>query len=158
VVAHVPFITPDYIAKLKSIGGGLKVGWGPTRTGTKVGPPYRTIFDSGINVAYHSDGGDITVINPWLNFYTMITGKNLHGDLINDGQLLTRQETMFLATAATKWFIGEDDLGSIEEGNHADLVVLDRDYFSVAAEQIPYIRSLMTVVGGNVVYDAGVLW
>ncbi len=158
VVAHVPFITPDYIAKLKSIGGGLKVGWGPTRTGTKVGPPYRTILNSGINVAYHSDGGDITVINPWLNFYTMTTGKNLRGDSILDpAEILTRQETMFLATAATKWFIGEDDIGSIEVGNHADLAVLDRDYFSVPDDQITQIRSLLTVVGGNVVYDVGVL-
>ena len=95
VVAHVPFITLDYINKLKALGGGLKVGWGPTRTGTKVGPPYRTILNSGINVGYHADGGDITVINPWLNFYTIITGKNLRGDLINEGQTLTRQETMW---------------------------------------------------------------
>jgi predicted amidohydrolase YtcJ len=157
VVAHVPLITLDYINKLKALGGGLKVGWGPTRTGTKVGPPYRTILNSGINVGYHADGGDITVINPWLNFYTIITGKNLRGDLINEGQTLTRQETMFLATAANKWFIGEDDLGSIEVGNHADLVVLDRDYFFVADAEIPNIRSLLTVVGGNVSYDAGVL-
>ena len=157
VVAHVPFITLDYINKLKALGGGLKVGWGPTRTGTKVGPPYRTILNSGINVGYHADGGDITVINPWLNFYTIITGKNLRGDLINEGQTLTRQETMFLATVANKWFIGEDDIGSIEVGNHADLVVLDRDYFFVADAEIPNIRSLLTVVGGNVSYDAGVL-
>ena len=157
VVAHVPLITLDYINKLKALGGGLKVGWGPTRTGTRVGPPYRTILNSGINVGYHADGGDITVINPWLNFYTIITGKNLRGDLINEGQTLTRQETMFLATVANKWFIGEDDLGSIEVGNHADLVVLDRDYFFVADAEIPQIRSLLTVVGGNVSYDAGVL-
>ena len=157
VVAHVPLITLDYINKLKALGGGLKVGWGPTRTGTKVGPPYRTILNSGINVGYHADGGDITVINPWLNFYTIITGKNLRGDLINEGQTLTRQETMFLATVANKWFIGEDDIGSIEVGNHADLVVLDRDYFFVADAEIPNIRSLLTVVGGNVTYDAGVL-
>ena len=157
VVAHVPLITLDYINKLKALGGGLKVGWGPTRTGTRVGPPYRTILNSGINVGYHADGGDITVINPWLNFYTIITGKNLRGDLINEGQTLTRQETMFLATVANKWFIGEDDLGSIEVGNHADLVVLDRDYFFVADAEIPKIRSLLTVVGGNVSYDAGVL-
>ena len=152
-----PLITLDYINKLKALGGGLKVGWGPTRTGTRVGPPYRTILNSGINVGYHADGGDITVINPWLNFYTIITGKNLRGDLINEGQTLTRQETMFLATVANKWFIGEDDLGSIEVGNHANLVVLDRDYFFVADAEIPNIRSLLTVVGGNVSYDAGVL-
>jgi predicted amidohydrolase YtcJ len=158
VVAHVPFITPDYIAKLKSIGGGLKVGWGPTRTGTKVGPPYRTILNSGINVGYHSDGGDITVINPWLNFYTMSTGKNLRGDSILDpAEILTRQEVLWLATVANKWFIGEDDLGSIEVGNHADIAVLDRDYFSVPDAQITQIHSLLTIVGGHVVYDAGVV-
>jgi predicted amidohydrolase YtcJ len=157
VVAHVPFITEDYVDKLKAIGGGLKVGWGPTRTGTKVGPPYRMIVDNGVNVGYHADGGDITVINPWLNFYTMITGRNLRGDLINEGQTLTRPETLRLATAANTWFIGEDDLGSIEVGHHADLVVLDRDYFSVPEAEIARIRSLLTVVGGHVVYDAGVV-
>ena len=67
-----------------------------------------------IKKGYHSDGGDITVINPWLNFYTIITGKNLAGQPILGDQMLTRQETLWLATAANKWFIWEDDLGSIE--------------------------------------------
>ena len=94
------------------------------------------LFDNGIPLGYHSDGGDITVISPWLNFYTMITGKNLKGDVVNAGQTLTRAETLWLATAANKWFIWEDDLGSIEVGNHADLAVLDRDYFTVPDEDI----------------------
>ncbi|HXR44325.1 MAG TPA: amidohydrolase family protein, partial [Pseudolysinimonas sp.] len=89
VVAHVPFITAEYIQKLKALGGGLKVGWGPVRTGTLQGPPYRTIVSSGIPTGYHSDGGDITVINPWLNLYTIVTGKNLQGDVINAGQTLS---------------------------------------------------------------------
>jgi hypothetical protein len=157
VVAHVPFITEDYVQKLKTLGGGLKVGWGPIRTGTNLGPPYRMILDSGIHVGYHADGGDVTLINPWLNFYTMITAKNLHGDLINDGNQLTRQETLWLATAANKWFIGEDDLGSIEVGNHADLAVLDRDYFSVAAEDIKHISADLTIVGGEVTHNSGAI-
>jgi hypothetical protein len=157
VVAHVPFITEDYVNKLKALGGGLKVGWGPVRTGTKVGPPYRMIVDNGIHVGYHADGGDISLINPWLNFYAMITGKNLKGDLINEGQTLTRMETMRLATSANAWFIQEDDLGSIEVGNHGDLAVLDRDFFTVPEEQIKQVRSVLTVVGGDVVYDARAL-
>ena len=128
------------------------MGWGPTRTGTNIGPAYRTLFDNGIPLGYHSDGGDITVISPWLNFYTMITGKNLKGDVVNAGQTLTRQETLWLATAANKWFIEEDDLGSIEVGNHADLAVLDRDYFTVPEDELTRIRSVLTVVGGRVVH------
>jgi predicted amidohydrolase YtcJ len=60
---------------------------------------------------------------------------------------------MWLATAANKWFIWEDDLGSIEVGNHADLAVLDRDYFTVPDEDIRRIQSIFTVVGGRVVHD-----
>ena len=133
------------------------VGWGPTRTraagAAAVGPIYRTLFDNGIPLGYHSDGGDITVISPWLNFYTMITGKNLQGQQILGDQTLTRQETLWLATAATKWFIWEDDLGSIEAGNHADLAVLDRDFFTVPDDDIERVRSVMTVVGGKVVHS-----
>jgi len=106
-----------------------------------------------IKKAFHSDGGDITVINPWLNFSTMVTGKNLQGQSILGDQTLTRQETLWLATAATKWFIWEDDLGSIETGNHADLAVLDRDYFTVPDDEIKRVRSVMTVVGGKVVHS-----
>jgi predicted amidohydrolase YtcJ len=97
------------------------------------------------------------VINPWLNFYTMITGRNLKDDVINAGQTLTRSETLWLATAANKWFIEEDDLGSIEVGNHADIAVLDRDYFTVPEEDIKHIRSILTIVGGKIVTDARVL-
>ncbi len=157
VVAHVPFINSEYIEKLKALGGGLKVGWGPTRSGTLQGPPYRTILDSGIPTGYHSDGGDITVINPWLNFYTMVTGRNLRGDLINAGQTLTRTEVIRMATAGNTWFIHEDDLGPIKVGNQADLVVLDQDFFSVPESKIAQTRSILTVVGGDVVHDSGEL-
>jgi len=157
VISHVPQVTVDLVNRFKAMGGGLLVGWGPLRTGMDVGPAYRMLFDNGIHLGYHSDGGDITVINPWLNFYTMITGRNLKGDVINAGQTLTRSETLWLATAANKWFIEEDDLGSIEVGNHADIAVLDRDYFTVPEEDIKHIRSILTIVGGRIVNDARVL-
>jgi predicted amidohydrolase YtcJ len=157
VISHVPQVTEDLVNRFKAMGGGLLVGWGPLRTGTNVGPAYRMLFDNGIHLGYHSDGGDITVINPWLNFYTMITGRNLKGDVINQGQTLMRTEVLWLATAANKWFIEEDDLGSIEVGNHADVAVLDRDYFMVPDEDIKHIRSILTIVGGKIVADARAL-
>jgi predicted amidohydrolase YtcJ len=79
------------------------------------------------------------------------------GQAILGNQTLTRQETLWLATAANKWFIGEDDIGSIEAGNHADLVVLDRDYFSVPEDEIRRIQSRLTIIGGRIIYNAGVM-
>jgi predicted amidohydrolase YtcJ len=156
VISHIPEFPKELADRANAIGIGVLVGWGPLRTGTNVGPPYRMLFDHGIKVGFHSDGGDITVINPWLNFYTMITGRNLAGQSILGDQMLTREQTLRLATSMNKWFIWEDDLGSIEAGNHADLAVLDRDYFTVPDEDIRRIRSVLTIVGGKIVHNDGV--
>jgi predicted amidohydrolase YtcJ len=165
-ISHVPGTNDASVAQWKALGGGLLVGWGPTRNGAAggtIGPLYRTLYDDGIPLGWHSDGGDITVISPWLNLYATLTGKNLRGmhdpaaPVINTGQTLTRQEALRMATAANKWFTAEDDLGSIEAGNHADLVVLDRNYFTIPDAEIPRIRSVLTVIGGKIVHDAGVL-
>jgi predicted amidohydrolase YtcJ len=157
VISHIPVFPLELADRAHALGIGVLVGWGPLRTGTNVGPPYRMLLKHPIVKGYHSDGGDITVINPWLNFYTMITGRNLAGQPILGDQTLTRQETLWLATAANKWFIWEDDLGSIEVGNHADLVVLDRDYFTVPDEDIRRITSRLTIVGGRVAYNDGIV-
>jgi predicted amidohydrolase YtcJ len=157
VLSHIPAFPLELADRAHALGMGVLVGWGPLRSGTSVGPPYRMLFDHPIPVGFHSDGGDITVINPWLNFYTMITGRNLAGQPILGDQTLTRQETLQLATSANKWFIWEDDLGSIEAGHHADLAVLDRDYFSVPDEDIRRIRSVLTIIGGRIVHDDGIV-
>lgn len=79
ILSHIPGFNEDLANRAHALGMGVLVGWGPTRTGTNVGPPYRMLMGHPIRKAFHSDGGDITVINPWLNFHTMITGRNLAG-------------------------------------------------------------------------------
>lgn len=56
------------------------------------------------------------------------------------------------------WFLRADDqIGSIEEGKLADLVVLDRDYFSVPADDVKRLSSILTIVDGEIVHDTGEL-
>jgi hypothetical protein len=171
VVAHVPGITQEWIDRLQAIGGNLSLtGWqylaGNPVTSTVApyaGPPFRMIVDSGnrpdgIHSGLSSDGMQIAPMNPWIHMYYATTGLNARGVLINAGQQISRQEALELYTKKNGWFLREeDDLGSIEEGKLGDLVVLNSDYFNVANDDLKKIRSVLTVVGGNINYDAGVL-
>jgi predicted amidohydrolase YtcJ len=171
VIAHVPGITQEWIDRLQAIGGNLSLtGWqylaGNPTTSTVApyaGPPFRMIVDSGrrpdgIHSGMSSDGMQIAPMNPWLHMYYATTGINTRGVLINPNQQITRQEVLELYTSKNGWFLREeDDLGSIEEGKLADLVVLNRDYFGVSNEDLKKIRAVLTVVGGKIMHDAGLL-
>ncbi len=156
IISHIPEFPLDLANRMNAMGMGVLVGWGPLRVGTNLGPPYRMLMSHAIHKGYHSDGGDVTLINPWVSFYTMTTGKNLAGQSILGDQALTRQEVLWLATAANKWFIREDDLGSIKVGNRGDLIVLDRDCFAVSDEEFKRTRSLLTIVSGKLMHNEGV--
>src|SRR5216683_2762037 len=160
VIAHAPFITEPWVNRLKALGGGLSLtGWRYLAgTPEQNGPPFRLIVDNGIHVGMSSDGMQIAPMNPWLHMYYATTGLNARQVLINAGQQITRQEVLKLYTANNGWFLREEDqIGTIEPGKLADLVVLSDDYFTVPDEKVKKIRSVLTVVGGTVVHDAGVL-
>ena len=160
VLAHVPFITPEYVQKLKELGGGVNVlgGWRwLTGDSANNGPPFRMIRDSGIHMGMSSDGMQISTMNPWINLYYVVTGKNAKGELINAGQTLSRAEGLRLYTAENGWFLNaEDRIGTIEKGKYADLIVLNEDYFDrreVPDEKIKDVHSVLTIVHGRVVHD-----
>jgi predicted amidohydrolase YtcJ len=160
MVHHVPFVNADLLTRLHALGCGVQMAayrWvtsGPGDTG--VGAPFRTIVDHGIQVGMHGDGVHIAPLNPWPHIYYATTGLNSFGVLVNAGQQLTRQEALRLFTTGNSWFLRmEDTIGSIERGKLADLVVLDRDYFTVLDEDIKQIRSILTVVDGTVVHTTG---
>jgi hypothetical protein len=162
VVHHVPVVTADLLTRLKALGCGVQMGafrW-VTSADPKVvvGPPFRTIVDHGIQAGIHGDGVHIAPLNPWLHIYYATTGVNSFGDKVNGDQQLTRQEALRLFTRQNSWFLRmENKIGAIETGRLADLAVLDRDYFTVPDAQIKQIRSVLTVVDGKIVHDAGVV-
>ena len=90
--------------------------------------------------------------------YYATTGLNARQVPINRGQEIKRQEVLKLYTANNGWFIHEEDqIGTIEPGKLADLAVLSDDYFAVPDEGLKKIRSVLTVVAGNIVHNAGVV-
>jgi predicted amidohydrolase YtcJ len=70
-------------------------------------------------------------------------------------QTITREEALIAHTRANALFLfQEGNLGSLQPGKYADLLVLDRDYLKVPADQIKDIKPVMTMVGGKIVYEA----
>ncbi len=157
-IAHAPRIDRATLDRFKAMGAAMAVHpFTYLAGGPGAGPPLRMILDSGIHAGAGSDSAQISTLDPWLIIYYMVTGKNSSGVLINDKQQVTRMEALRLYTAENGWFLKEENqLGSIEVGKFGDLVALSDDYFDPAKvpdEAIKKLHSVLTVVGGKVVYD-----
>ncbi len=155
-LSHVQEIDEGILERLKAIGAGVAVQnhyyHGSFAMGD-VGPPYRLIVDSGAHVSAGSDGGPFS---PWISIYHMTTGMTSYGDPILADQAITRLEALRAWTLGSAWDAhSEDDLGSIEPGKLADIVVLSDDYLTVPDEALRDMKSVLTLVGGEIVYSDG---
>jgi predicted amidohydrolase YtcJ len=162
MVHHVPEVNQDLLDRLHAMGCGVELGayrWVTSSDPDQiVGPPFRTVYDHPIQTGIHGDGVHIAPLNPWPHIQYAVTGMNSLGDRVNGDQVLTRQEALELFTRQNAWFLRmEEKIGSIEEGKLADLVVLDRDYFSIPEDQIRDIRAVLTIVDGKVVHGDGAI-
>jgi predicted amidohydrolase YtcJ len=116
--------------------------------------PARKYLDHGVVLCANSDIPSTVSPNPFVGLYAQVTRRNNLGHLVAGDQAISRQEALHAYTAAGAWLTREEDLkGTIVRGKLADLVVIDRDYFGVAEDEIKEIDVLMTVVGGEIVYD-----
>lgn len=161
---HVDQATPAQIQRLKALNCGVSLSgfrWlsgMPRADGLPVGPMFADVVASGIHAGLHEDGVHIAPHNPWFALHYATTGLNLAGQQINPGQQITRRQALHAYTRENAWYLNrEDELGSIEVGKLGDLVVLDRDYFTVGDADMRQTKPILTIVGGKVVYDAGVL-
>lgn len=157
-LAHGARVDARTIARLKAIGAAIAVHpFTYLAGGPGAGPPLRTMLESGIKVGAGSDSAQISTLNPWLIIYYMVTGRNAAGQLINDGQQISRMDALRLYTRENGWFFREEStIGTIEPGRLGDVVVLSDDYTDAARvpdEAIKRIRSVLTVVDGRVVHD-----
>ena len=118
-------------------------------------PPFRSAQNSGIPWGLGTDAGIVSPYQAFFTLYFAVTGKDPSGRAILKDQTVTREEALIAHTRTNAYFLfQEDNLGTIEPGKYADLVVLDRDYLSVPDEEIKDIQSVLTLVGGRVGYKA----
>ena len=168
VFAHLEDATPETIARIKNLGAGIAVQdrlaltaernvelWGEAKA--RRAPPLRTMLDSGVPVGAGTDAFRSVNYSPMLSLWWLISGKTVAGTAIRDpNQNVTRAEALRMYTMGSAWMTADEGRkGSIEVGKLADLAVLNGDYLTVPEEQIRNLASLLTMVGGRIVYAAG---
>ena len=117
-------------------------------------PPLREIQESGIKWGLGTDAFEVNQYRPFTTLYWAVTGKMVGGTVVNTHPV-TREQALIAHTRNNAYlFFRENDLGSIQPGRFADIVVIDKDYLTVPADQIKDIKSVLTIVGGKIFYDA----
>ena len=95
--------------------------------------------------------------NPFVALRWMLDGKSAGGvGLRGAEETPSRIEALRMYTSGSAWLAHDDaQRGTLAVGKFADFAVLSKDYLSVPLEEIGGIQSLLTMVGGRVVYADG---
>ena len=166
-IAHLNDASPDSLARMKALG----VGWlmqnafyfrGEAFLGqrgleiARVSPPIVSALDMGVPVGGGTDAHRVMWFSPFVSLQWMLDGKTVGGTAMRaPEELPTRMQALRLYTEGSAWFaFDEGRRGSLAAGKFADLAVLSKDYLTVPTDEIGSITSLLTMVGGRVVYAA----
>ncbi|MHC4991761.1 MAG: amidohydrolase [Planctomycetota bacterium] len=109
---------------------------------------FRTLLDAGARLAFGSDW-PVVSCDPLAGMATAVTGRTLDGKACLTEQNLESEEALRAYTSGSAYALGLDDAGVLRRGALGDLVVLEGDPLAGGSPRV-----LVTVVGGNVVYDA----
>ena len=161
--SHIDQVTPAQIDRMKRIGMNAQIHTRPLIQGVLMHrfhgeraytmPPMRLVQDSGVMWGLGSDATAVTTSNPFYNLWFAVTGKMLNGQVVNR-QTITREEALIAHTRNNAYIVfQESNIGSLQPGKYADLLVLDRDYLTVPADAIRDLKPVLTMVGGKVVYE-----
>ena len=167
-VAHLNDASPESLKRLKTMG----MGWlvqnafyfrGEAFLGqrgadaARLVPPLVSALRLKLPVGGGTDAHRVMAPNPFVSLQWMLDGKTISGVAMRaPEELPTRIEALRLYTQGSAWFSFEENArGALAAGQFADLAVLGRDYLSVPVEQIGGTVSLLTMVGGRIVYADG---
>lgn len=162
---HAETATERNLDRIAKLGGGIAVQhrmayqgeYFAERYGARAAettPPIAKMLERGIPVGGGTDATRVASYNPWVSLAWLVTGRTVGGMTLYPPQnRLDRAKALELWTAANTWFSREENKkGVLKSGQLADIVVLSADYFSVPEAEISGLASVLTLVGGKVVW------
>jgi len=165
---HAETISEASMDRIAALGGGVAVQHRMAYQGeyfveryghgaAAATPPVARMLEKGLNVSAGTDATRVASYNPWVSLSWLITGKTVGGmQLTPQHRCLDRETALRMWTEKVTWFSNEQGKkGRIEPGMLADLCVPDRDFYACAESEIADTTSLLTVLGGRVVWGTG---
>jgi predicted amidohydrolase YtcJ len=166
-IDHAETISQRNMDRIAALGGGIAIQhrmafqgeYFRDRYGAKAlrrTPPIREMLSAGLPVGAGTDATRVASYNPFVSLCWLVTGRTVGGlAMYDDGNRLDRMEALRLWTVGSSWFSSDQGAkGAIVPGQLGDLAVLAADYFSIPEEEIKDLESVLTIVGGKVVYGA----
>jgi predicted amidohydrolase YtcJ len=164
-VLHLYDASADSLARIKQLGliWGVQDGlyFGGERLQQEVGvaaarrlPPIATALRMGIVVAAGTDAHRVSSYNPFVSLQWYLDGTTIGGvETRGSEEAPTRRQALEMYTRNSAFEANDDDQrGTLEPGKLADLAVLSADYMTVPVRQVGQIRSMLTMVGGKIVF------
>ncbi len=155
-IEHGDFLHPEQIEQARNLGAivvqnptHLAVDFSPAIGAARAAElqPLETLLDSGIQLALGSDG---SLPSPFLDLFLATLHPFHPAEALTMEQAVTAYTRGSAAAEFQEW-----QKGSIRPGYLADLAVLSQDIFTAPPPAVPGTTSLLTLVGGEVAWDAG---
>jgi len=143
-IEHGNFMKPDQYKRVKELG--ITIVTNPSHY-ERV-DPVRSLLGNGIPLAIGSDGPT----NPFLNIMLAVTHDEYPTEAIS------REQAVLAYTAGSAYAeFAENEKGKLSTGMFADLAVLSQDIFTIPIQELPQTESILTMVGGNIVFHSGII-
>ncbi|WP_267221536.1 amidohydrolase [Dyella silvae] len=165
---HAETISERSIDRIAALGGGVAVQHRMAYQGeyfverygaaaAQATPPVKRMLEKGLRTSAGTDATRVASYNPWVSLSWLVTGKTVGGlSMYPRSNCLDRETALRMWTENVTWFSNEEGKkGQIKIGQLADLIVPDRDFFGCPEADIADTTSLLTIVGGRVVYGSG---
>jgi predicted amidohydrolase YtcJ len=166
-LTHEQFVRPEDFPRFRQLGviSALQLFWAEASNDTiEILKPYldpeiykwqypaRSLLDSGAVISGASDW-PVSTANVFRAIYQAETRKGKEG-VLDASQAMPREAMFYAYTRNSAKAMNMDSIGTIAPGKRADLVLLDRDIFTVSPEEMRDTKVLWTIVGGNAVYQS----
>jgi predicted amidohydrolase YtcJ len=166
-VLHLYNASEDNLKRMKALGlvWGVQDGlyFGGERLQREVGaeqakllPRIATALKLGLTVAGGTDAHRVSSYNPFVSLQWYLDGTTIGGvQTRGEAEAPSRRQALEMYTRNSAFMANDDDKrGTLEPGKFADLAVLSADYLTAPVKEIGNIKSVLTMVGGEVVFAA----